>query len=241
MYQYNWEHIARFASRKKIATNAVYLARPDQGKIDRANQLFVEHLIAGKLDPQAVYILDDSMLVPIMMYANLHTDLLAIIPNFLTFIPNRSDCIACEGIPDSWVVHYSNEKIRVDSTILFNSSNQYLMPMLAGGHEWIRSNAGVLIPSNEAKLVLPLPKQGQQELELFLDCLEKVQEKPAVLQISVEGGLAETHTLNCALQNPKITVGIPNSANKNGFIRISLKHLADSSARPLRLASAHFH
>lgn len=241
MYQYNREHIARFASRKKIATNAVYLARPDQGKIDHANQLFVEHLIARKLDPKAVYILDDSMLVPILMYANPHTDLLAIIPNFLTFIPNKTDCIACKEIPDSWILHYSNEKIRADSTVLFNSSNQYLMPMLAGGHELIRLNTGVLIPSNEAKLVLPLPKQGQQELELLLDCLEKGLEKPTVLQRSVEGGRADTRTLNCTLQNPKITVGIPSSANKNGFIRISLKHLDDSRTRPLRLISTHFH
>ncbi|NQW57351.1 MAG: hypothetical protein HQ456_01445 [Polynucleobacter sp.] len=241
IFQYNWEHIARFASNKQIATNSVYLARIDENKVSQSNQNFIEALKTRNFDKDAIYILDDSLLVPALMYMRPQEDLLAIIPNFLTFIPNKNLCNACPKIPKEWLVSYSPSKIRASNYISFDSSNPYLIPLLAGGHGWERQDGLVFIPRNkEVKLVMPIGDASDRFLDLNFEYPKGEKIKPSSLDISIDGKSWQGIHLINSTDTVILPIPISELSMKDGFISVSLKKPENQDAIKLRLVFAKF-
>jgi hypothetical protein len=238
IFQYNWEYIARFASNKKIATNSVYLARIDEDKVQQSNRSFIEALKTRHFDNNTIYILDDSLLVPVLMYMSTQEDLLAVIPNFLTFIPNKNLCNACSQIPKEWEVRYSPSKIRPTNLIKFDSGNPYLIPMLAGGHGWEKQEGLVFLPRiGEVKLVIPIVESKDRYLDLNFEHPRGIF-KPVMLDISIDGKSWQSINLINSGDSMILPIPISESSISDGFISISLKNPENQGFTGLRLVFA---
>jgi len=57
-----YSDVAYFALQHGMRTDAVYLSRMDQARVDLENSRFVQDLKAGRLDPKTLYLLDDQYL-----------------------------------------------------------------------------------------------------------------------------------------------------------------------------------
>jgi hypothetical protein len=160
-FQARWEHLAPFAAKNHLATNAVYLARIDQTNLNKANSAFETRLSTGEFDQQSLYILDDSKILPALLSINPQNDLLAKIDNFVVLAPGWKACKSCLPVPAELEIKNRILRPQIGKVIEFNATNPNLRLMLAGGHGWQdSSNEGVRIKDIEAKMVMPLPDEG---------------------------------------------------------------------------------
>jgi len=159
-FQARWEHLAPFAAKNYLGTNAVYLARIDQAKLNASNIAFERYLLDGTLSQASLYILDDSKILPALLKINRNNDLLAKIDNFVVLAPGWKTCKSCPQISAELEFKNIILRPRIGKPIEFNASNDNLRLMLAGGHGWLIPSAeGVTGIRGEAKLVLPVPEE----------------------------------------------------------------------------------
>lgn len=157
-FQPRWEHLAPFAAKNHLSTNAVYLARIDQTKLSNSNSAFDTDLSSGELGQQSLYILDDSKVLPALLNINRQNDLLAKIDNFVVLAPGWKTCASCLQVPGEFEIKNKILRPKISKAIEFNDTNPNLKLMLAGGHGWLdSSHEGVSINDITAKIVLPLP------------------------------------------------------------------------------------
>jgi hypothetical protein len=158
-FQARWEHLAPFAAKNHLGTNAVYLARIDQAKLNYANSAFDTRLSTGELSQQSLYILDDSKILPALLNVNRQNDLLAKIDNFVVLAPGWKTCKSCLQVPEGLEIKDWIKRPQIGKAIEFNANNPNLKHMLAGGHGWLDpSNRGVNSKGPEVKMILPLPE-----------------------------------------------------------------------------------
>ena len=158
-FQARWEHLAPFAAKKHLSTNAVYLARIDHTKLNNANSTFDANLANGKLNQQSLYVLDDSKILPALLNIDRQNDLLANIDNFVVLAPGWKSCKTCLQITPELEIKNIITQPRIGRPIAFNTANDNLKFMLAGGHGWLTPSVdGVAAKPGEAKIVIPLPK-----------------------------------------------------------------------------------
>jgi hypothetical protein len=157
-FQARWEHLAPFAAKNHLGTNAVYLARIDQTKLNNANSAFETHLSTGELNQQSLYVLDDSKILPALLNMDRENDLLAKIDNFVVLAPGWKACKSCLQVPEGLKIKDRILRPQTGKAIEFNATNPNLKLMLAGGHGWLDpSHNGVSSNAIEVKMVLPLP------------------------------------------------------------------------------------
>jgi hypothetical protein len=158
-FQARWEHLAPFAAKNHLGTNAVYLARIDQAKLNYANSAFDTRLSTEELSQQSLYILDDSKILPALLNVNRQNDLLAKIDNFVVLAPGWKTCKSCLQVPEGLEIKDWIKRPQIGKAIEFNANNPNLKLMLAGGHGWLDpSNTGVNSKGPEVKMILPLPE-----------------------------------------------------------------------------------
>ena len=246
IFQPNWEHIAPFTSMHKMSTNAVYLARIDPRKVKDANQKFLNDLRLGKLDDKTIYILDDSMLVPVLMYINSDKDLFFRISNFLTLIPNGRLCNSCAEIPKDLEINPLSPMILNSSMVVFDRSNKLLIPMLAGGHHWEWDGEFLTIPKgSKARLVIPIPKGNVKNVELMIYSKFTPDDSNNRLSISFDEFSSKDFFLNREFKN-LITLAIDEKSLENGFVGVVISNPdggknSSKLENSLYLISARFH
>lgn len=157
-FQARWEHLAPFAVKNHLGTNAVYLARIDQIKLNTANIAFETQLSTRELNQQSLYVLDDSKILPALLNMDRQNDLLAKIDNFIVLAPGWKACKACLQVPEGLEINNKILRPPVGKAIKFNATNPNLKLLLAGGHGWLdSSHEGVSTKDIEAKIALPMP------------------------------------------------------------------------------------
>ena len=158
-FQPRWEHLAPFTAKHHLGTNAVYLARIDQQKLNSANANFNSQLINKNLDQSSLYVLDDSKILPALLHINPQRDLLAKIDNFVILAPGWKVCKTCIQVSSSLEIKDVINIPRAGELIKLNSNNPNLQLILAGGHGWGEPNKeGVINKDLESKLILPIPR-----------------------------------------------------------------------------------
>lgn len=158
-FQARWEHLAPFAAQKCLGTNAVYLARIDQIKLNDSNITFERNLQNRELNQTTLYVLDDSKVLPALLNINRDEDLLAKIDNFVVLAPGWKACKSCPQIISELEIKNIISRPRIGKPIEFNDANDNLRLMLAGGHGWLPPSVnGVAVKQGEAKIVIPLPE-----------------------------------------------------------------------------------
>jgi hypothetical protein len=219
-FQARWEHLAPFAAKNHLGTNAVYLARIDQAKLNYANSAFDTRLSTGELSQQSLYVLDDSKILPALLNMDRQNDLLAKIDNFLVLAPGWKTCKSCLQVPEGLEIKDGIKLPQIGKAIEFNANNPNLKLMLAGGHGWLDpSNTGVNSKGPEVKMILPLP-EGLNVSYITL-AFRKIEDSSNYPSFSIKG-----ETINMKIhENNGITLfqlPIPPRVLRQGFLSIEV-------------------
>lgn len=220
-FQPRWEHLAPFAAKNHLGTNAVYLARIDQIKLNNANGAFDTHLSTGELNQQSLYFLDDSKVLPALLNLDRQNDLLAKIDNFVVLAPGWKACGSCLQVPGEFEIKNKILRPKIGKMIEFNDTNPNLKLMLAGGHGWQNSShGGVSINDIAAKIVLPLPDRvNANYVTLAFKKIEKSSNFPS---FSINGAVINA-TIN--EMNGETQFELPISAGilRQGYLPIEMR------------------
>lgn len=233
-FQPRWEHLAPFAAKNHLSTNAVYLARIDQTKLNNANDAFDTHLSTGELNQQSLYILDDSKVLPALLNLNHQYDLLAKIDNFVVLAPGWKTCASCLQVPGEFEIKNKILRPKIGKMIVFNDTNPNLKLMLAGGHGWQNSShGGVSINDIAAKIVLPLP--DRVNVNYVTLAFKKIEKSSNFPSFSINGAVINA-TIN--EMNGETQFELPISAGilRQGYLPIEMR----AKSRGVELKSATF-
>lgn len=185
-FQPRWEHLAPFAAKNYLGTNAVYLARVDQIKLNDSNIAFERNLLNRELNQTTLYVLDDSKILPTLLNINRDKDLLAKVDNFVVLAPGWKACKSCPQINSELEIKNIVSRPRIGKPIEFNDANDNLRLMLAGGHGWLPPSVnGVGLKQGKAKIVIPLP-EGANPNNLTL-AFKEIKEQSNYPRFSVNG------------------------------------------------------
>ena len=220
-FQPRWEHLAPFAAKNHLSTNAVYLARIDQTKLNNANGAFDTHLSTGELNQQSLYILDDSKVLPALLNLNHQYDLLAKIDNFVVLAPGWKTCASCLQVPEEFEFKDKILRPKIGKMIVFNDTNPNLKLMLAGGHGWQNSShGGVSINDIAAKIVLPLP--DRVNVNYVTLAFKKIEKSSNFPSFSINGAVINA-TIN--EMNGETQFELPISAGilRQGYLPIEMR------------------
>ena len=222
--QLRWEHVARYAAKYHMATNAVYLARINTNQVTKANEQFESELRSRQLKPTTLYILDDSQVLAATLYKKPNEDLLARIDNFIVLAPDWKSCSKCINIANSGEINYLIPKVGINTPILFNSDNANLFLLLAGGHGWSKPNrTGIPYKDAAAKIVLPIPQDSFPKfITINVNSLNKILPIESILEIQINYAPKEFIQLKNSAAN-KFTLKLPDLAVKNGYVTITFK------------------
>ncbi len=233
-FQPRWEHLAPFAAKNHLSTNAVYLARIDQTKLNNANGAFDTHLSTGELNQQSLYILDDSKVLPALLNLDRQNDLLAKIDNFVVLAPGWKTCASCLQVPGEFEIKNKILRPKIGKMIVFNDTNPNLKLMLAGGHGWQNSShGGVSINDIAAKIVLPLP--DRVNVNYVTLAFKKIEKSSNFPSFSINGAVINA-TIN--EMNGETQFELPISAGilRQGYLPIEMR----AKSRGVELKSATF-
>jgi hypothetical protein len=92
-----WLPIAAFAAENGLSTNAVYLARMDQGAVDAALDGAYQKISSGSFSSDTLYVLDDSLVLAAALSANPTVDLLAKVDGLTVLAPRWKACEPCRS------------------------------------------------------------------------------------------------------------------------------------------------
>lgn len=220
-FQPRWEHLAPFAAKNHLSTNAVYLARIDQIKLNNANGAFDTHLSTGELNQQSLYILDDSKVLPALLNLDRQNDLLAKIDNFVVLAPGWKTCASCLQVPGEFEIKNKILRPKIGKMIEFNDTNPNLKLMLAGGHGWQNSShGGVSINDIAAKIVLPLPDRVNANYVTL--AFKKIQESSNFPSFSINGAVINA-TINEINGETQFELPISAGILRQGYLPIEMR------------------
>ena len=225
-FQPQWEHIAYFAARNRLSTNAVYLARVDDIAVKRANQQFKAALRSRNFD-NAFFILDDSQLLRTILSIDPNKDLLAKINNFVVFAPNWRQCSTCPQDITSELI-YPSPYFPKDDLFTLDSQNNQLRYLLAGFHGWKKlDNGRYQFLGPDAKISVPFPQFRHDKIILKLSSENNV----SILQDNLSFTLND-HSISpiYAKVNNMITItfNIPDKLESDSVYLIKI-HKANSA------------
>ena len=165
-----WTTFSKYAIEKKLSTNAVFLARLDEKKLNRENIQTFENITTGKFDADTVYIVEDSYVIPAISNLNQQKDLFISIDGLNVLIPNGLDTYK------AWYLR--NKSKAIDSSYFHKTKPYSLRPSkdandakinyyLTKGWSY-QENWGVWSEENSAILYLPMPSEQVNTLEIQL-------------------------------------------------------------------------
>jgi hypothetical protein len=222
-FQQRWEHLATLAARNNLGTNAVYLARIDKIKLEQANNNFDVQLSTKSLNPETLYILDDSKILPALINIDPKKDLLAKIDNFVVLAPNWKSCKICSQSVNELEIKNTIQRIGLNQTISLDKANPNLKLILAGGHGWIEtSNNRYINEDLEVKLLLPLPKDVSAKSLTISANIRASNNLPPFISFTTNGKAIEMTSHQIGMTTI-FELGITENILKKGYIPLEIR------------------
>jgi hypothetical protein len=183
-----WDQIALYAAKNHLATNAVFFARADIGKLSKAQQDFMNRLYSANWDPATLYVLQPDVVLPAYFYSNPGADLLISANGFAALAPNWKTCKECPAVDENLrrELDELTKQVMMNKPMLFSKGglgNRFLIG-IGGSWAWPES-WGVWSNSGRAKMMLPVPqavgsvnspKQLKLDVRAFVSPLHPKQE-----------------------------------------------------------------
>jgi hypothetical protein len=223
-----WAPFADLAARHHLVTNSVYLARYDETKLIAANAKYEAAIASGNYDPEALYIIDDERVMPVLMHLDSKKDLFAKIDGFNVLAPGWVACSTCAQPPKEDLITKTYPKITMGESIGFGKE-QIGTPFLIGidqrqikGWGWAYPESwGVWSEGPKVKVVLPIPEGRPKTLIMDFRAFITPTHPKQLAEVLVNNQPVQT-VIFTKDQGNQLIINIPQN-NNLGFIAVELR------------------
>jgi len=225
---WGWETFATYAAKHHMSTNSVYLARVDSHKLDAMNAGFQKAIATGQYNPNALYIVDDEKVLPVLMHLDSSRDLFARINGINVIAPGWKVCASCPPVAPELEIHQPIPQVELGKTIDFSAkgTGKYFLVGIGAwptvGWGWsFPEGFGTWSEGDKAKLVLPLP-DGAKTLTLQLRALVTATHPEQKVDVWVNGQLQQSLKLTQDSNNA-VKIALPAKTPTQDYVTIELK------------------
>jgi hypothetical protein len=158
---WGWDQIALYAAKYQLATNAVFFARADAGKLAKAQETFINGLYGSAWKDKSLYILQPDLVIPAYFHSNPSADLLVGFDGFAALAPNWKNCKDCPPIQENLREELDRliKRVAMNQTIEFSKGQLGTRFLIGMGGSWAWPESwGVWSNGDQAKLILPIPQ-----------------------------------------------------------------------------------
>lgn len=237
-----WIPFGNYGSKYSLATNSVYLARPNLQSIHAANEKYFNEIFSGEYDPKAIYVVASEYIVPVLEHLpNEHA--FVEIDGFNVVLPNWNSCgEVCPQLSEVKTISASYDKKSAKSLPLYfgkNSDGASHLSQLGSlntlGFGWsYPEDWGVWAGGSGAGLILSIKDRVKfQSLVLRVRPYTTKQNLTQRLYISVNGG-PEQYAILDGKDEQSITVPLPKNTAVD-YLYISIRMLDSVSPKSLGL------
>lgn len=183
-----WDQIALYAAKNHLATNAVFFARADIGKLSKAQQDFMNRLYGANWNQDTLYVLQPDVVLPAYFYSNPGADLLISSNGFAALAPNWKTCKECPEVDENLrrELDEVTKQVVMNEPMMFSKGGIGTRFLIGIGGSWAWPESwGVWSNSGQAKMMLPVPqadrsvnppKQLKLDIRAFVSPLHPKQE-----------------------------------------------------------------
>ena len=231
-----WDQIALYAAKYHLATNAVFFARADAGKLAKAQEAFINSLYSASWKPSSLYVLQQDMVLPAYFHSNPDADLLVEFDGFSVLAPNWKNCKDCPTIEENLrkKLDQLTQQVSLNKPFEFGKGELGTRFLIGMGGSWAwPEDWGVWSNGDQAKMILPVPqvnradapKQLKLSLRAFVSALHLKQH----IEVFVDGMPPQT----ISLSDPNINTWVINlPPNMNGKKYLELQFHFKNPASP---------
>jgi hypothetical protein len=225
-----WEVFASFAAKQRMATNSVHMARIDSKKQAVSNALLQKELRTGKLPDDAIYIIQNNLVIPAIASLD-KEDLFTQIDGFNVLVPRCKAYANCRAQITNEVTFSTLGFVpKIGQIIGFSNSakDPFTTYFLGNGWSYLES-WGTWSDGQAARIYLPLPKERAQTLTLHLNSFVTPSHPSQAVNIKVNGKSTTEVILTKAKDN-RIVLPIASRLSQKPYVEVSFDFL--NSARP---------
>jgi len=223
-----WQVFAKYAADNKMGTNGVYIGRYDETKLIAANAKYEAAIASGNYDPEALYIIDDERVMPVLLHLDPQKDLFAKIDGFNVLAPGWVACSTCLQPPKESLITKTYPKITMGESIGFGKE-QIGTAFLIGidqrqikGWGWAYPESwGVWSEGPKVKVVLPIPEGSPKTLTMDFRAFITTSHPKQTVEVWVDNRPVQT-VIFTKDQGNQLIINIPQN-NNLGFIAVELR------------------
>lgn len=233
-WQPHWETFSRFTSENQMGTNAVYLARVDNTKINMANEVLKKQLQLGPLNPESIYILGPWKDMPSLpLHFDIKRDLLTKIDGYTILAPGWMDCKGCRDYSAGALKRFApltGKGQLISFTKESGNADLFLLDSWGHAEDW-----GIWTTGESARILLPLPEHGAKTIDLVFNAFLGDGHPYQEIELSLAGNRI-VQRLAKPIGN-KIEITIPKSVESVGYVELIVKVNKPISPRSLGIAN----
>lgn len=216
----DWNILAQYAAAYRMATDSVYLARIDSRKVKLVNEEFMRALSQGKWSTQALYAIDNAMVLPVLAGLKSSSDLFVRIDGQNILAPGWQQCSTCPKVDQSLWIKNQISRYSTGQRITFNNSVPKNDLMLANGW-WTWSDSwGTWSVGEKAQVNFLLPLSQAKQLTLYARALVSPEHPTQRVKIFVNDRFFQELDLMAAEHNA-IVIPISAQIQKQGYIAVN--------------------
>ena len=221
-----WDQIALYAAKHHLATNAVFFARADAGKLARAQDTFINDLNSSSWKPNSLYVLQPDVVIPAYFHSDSNKDLLVGFDGFAVLAPNWKRCKECPAVSENLrdELNALTNQVAGNKVISFGKGELGTRFLIGVGGSWAWPESwGVWSNGNEAKLILPIPQSSKRvspsHIQLKLRAFVSPLHPQQAVEVFVDHMPPQTITLSNAQEN-SWTIELPSGLQDKKYLEL---------------------
>lgn len=163
----HWRELGWYAGRHGMATDAVYLARIDQARLDELRAAMVQRIESSEYEPDVLYIVDERTWSAARRLARRDSDLMARIDGYHVIAPGWKQCEPCVAAMADESMPAPLGAAPREASLALSAAGGRAEHLLGVGWSYSEDWA-VWSDTRRASLLLPLDRSVAHELRLEL-------------------------------------------------------------------------
>jgi len=216
----DWSVFAYYASQYHLSTNSVFIARIED-KILPSNLALTASLLEDRLDPKAIYIINDSELLNLLPKVNRKTNLLVRIDGYNVLLPAPKLCISPIPIPANTEITNAKINPKLGEKIGFTRTSEHTFQYLKSGWAYPES-WGTWSSGPKANLTLSLPSNPAKTLTLEIRALINHLHPKQSVEILIDGKYQMTAIIKTPDQT-QIHIPLQENSLTSPYLNLELK------------------